>query len=266
MPSVSASIADATFDVLDWRASGEAALGFEVADGPTNQVLSRRLVPQDESVFFQRERTKRNCVCKQPKSCVGFDGAEVERLRALGATGDGELSRSRGARGQSTFCGHGAPPPVPALGVLVSAWGRSRRHQDAVREPRGGRATPWRSKAFAAGHEIIRQRRRDLNARDTTPTSSTTRSVGRREQADLQLGWATSMPCDAIEKADPEPAQIEEYSHFGMVCRYMAGAANLPFFPIRSYYESDIPTVNRKSAMTSPYDPNDEVYVVPPLS
>ena len=31
-----------------------------------------------------------------------------------------------------------------------------------------------------------------------------------------------------------------------MVCRYMAGAANLPFFPIRTYYESDIPKVNPK--------------------
>ena len=69
-----------------------------------------------------------------------------------------------------------------------------------------------------------------------------------------------------IEKADPAPLEIEEYSHFGMVCRYMAGAANLPFFPIRSYYESDIPTVNPKIVpMTSPYDDDDEVYVVPPL-
>jgi glutaconate CoA-transferase subunit A len=51
-----------------------------------------------------------------------------------------------------------------------------------------------------------------------------------------------------------------------MVCRYMAGAANLPFFPIRSYYESDIPKVNPKIVpMTSPYDEADEVYVVPPL-
>ena len=69
-----------------------------------------------------------------------------------------------------------------------------------------------------------------------------------------------------IENADPAPLEIEEYSHFGMVCRYMAGAANLPFFPIRSYYESDIPKVNPKIVpMASPYDETDEVYVVPPL-
>ena len=69
-----------------------------------------------------------------------------------------------------------------------------------------------------------------------------------------------------IEHADPEPLEIEEYSHFGMVSRYMAGAANLPFFPLRSYYESDIPNVNpRIVPMASPYDPDDQVYVVPPL-
>jgi glutaconate CoA-transferase subunit A len=51
-----------------------------------------------------------------------------------------------------------------------------------------------------------------------------------------------------------------------MVCRYMAGAANLPFFPIRSYYESDIPRVNPKIVpMDSPYDDGERVYVVPPL-
>jgi len=69
-----------------------------------------------------------------------------------------------------------------------------------------------------------------------------------------------------IEKADPAPLEIEEYSHFGMVSRYMAGPANLPFFPIRSYYESDIPKVNPKILpMRSPYEDATEVYVVPAL-
>jgi glutaconate CoA-transferase subunit A len=69
-----------------------------------------------------------------------------------------------------------------------------------------------------------------------------------------------------IEDHDPGPLDIEEYSHFGMVCRYVAGASNLPFFPIRSYYESDIPSVNPKIVpMISPYEGGEEVYVVPPL-
>jgi glutaconate CoA-transferase subunit A len=69
-----------------------------------------------------------------------------------------------------------------------------------------------------------------------------------------------------IEDDDPAPLEIEEYSHFGMVCRYVAGASNLPFFPIRSYYESDIPSVNPNIVpMTSPFPDATEVYVVPPL-
>ncbi len=68
-----------------------------------------------------------------------------------------------------------------------------------------------------------------------------------------------------VEKHDPGPLEIEEYSHFGMVCRYVAGASNLPFFPIRSYYESDLPKANpRIVPIESPYG-DETVYAVPPL-
>ena len=115
---------------------------------------------------------------------------------------------------------------------------------------------------FAAGHEIIRQRRRDLtlarhDARRGLRPDDRRR---RRVEADLLLAGQPGRRLAPrvrrrIEQADPAPLEIEEYSHFGMVCRYMAGAANLPFFPIRSYYESDIPEVNPKIVpMTSPYE------------
>jgi glutaconate CoA-transferase subunit A len=61
--------------------------------------------------------------------------------------------------------------------------------------------------------------------------------------------------------------EIEEYSHFGMVCRYMAGASRLPFFPLRSYEASDLPTANpRIVPIASPFDADDVVYAVPPLN
>jgi glutaconate CoA-transferase subunit A len=69
-----------------------------------------------------------------------------------------------------------------------------------------------------------------------------------------------------IEKSDPESLEIEEYSHFGMVSRYTAGAAHLPFFPLRSYEESDIPKVNDKiRTVDSPYG-DGPIAVVPPLN
>jgi glutaconate CoA-transferase, subunit A len=126
---------------------------------------------------------------------------------------------------------------------------------------------------FAAGHEIIRQRRRDLTLARMTPDVIYDQMIGAGVASKLIFSWMGNPGVGnlhavrrRIEHADPEPLAIEEYSHFGMVCRYMAGASNLPFFPLRSYYESDIPAVNDKiRPMASPYDPDDIVYVVPPL-
>jgi len=126
---------------------------------------------------------------------------------------------------------------------------------------------------FAAGHEIIRQRKRDLTLARMTPDVIYDQMVAGGVASKLIFSWLGNPGVGSlhairrrIEDHDPEPLEIEEYSHFGMVCRYVAGASNLPFFPIRSYYESDIPSVNPKIVpMTSPYDDAAEVYVVPPL-
>ncbi|HEV8565342.1 MAG TPA: CoA-transferase [Actinomycetota bacterium] len=126
---------------------------------------------------------------------------------------------------------------------------------------------------FAAGHEIIRQRKRDLTLARMTPDVIYDQMVGAGVASKLIFSWLGNPGVGSlhavrrrIEDADPLPLEIEEYSHFGMVCRYVAGASNLPFFPIRSYYESDIPTVNPNIVpMTSPFPDATEVYVVPPL-
>jgi acyl CoA:acetate/3-ketoacid CoA transferase alpha subunit len=104
---------------------------------------------------------------------------------------------------------------------------------------------------FAAGHEIIRQRRRDLTLCRLTPDVVYDQMIGAGVASKLVFSWLGNPGVGSlhairrrIEHADPAPLEIEEYSHFGMVCRYVAGASNLPFFPIRSYYESDIPKVN----------------------
>jgi glutaconate CoA-transferase, subunit A len=126
---------------------------------------------------------------------------------------------------------------------------------------------------FAAGHEIIRQRKRDLTLARMTPDVVYDQMIGAGVAKKLIFSWLGNPGVGSlhsirrrIEDHDPAPLEIEEYSHFGMVCRYVAGASNLPFFPIRSYYESDIPRVNPKIVpMTSPYDDGTQVYVVPPL-
>ena len=125
---------------------------------------------------------------------------------------------------------------------------------------------------FAAGHEIIRQGRRDLTLARMTPDVVYDQMIGAGVATKLIFSWLGNPGVGSlhavrrrIEDADPAPLEIEEYSHFGMVCRYMAAASNLPFVPIRSYFESDIPKVNPNIVpMRSPYG-DDEVYVVPPL-
>jgi glutaconate CoA-transferase subunit A len=68
-----------------------------------------------------------------------------------------------------------------------------------------------------------------------------------------------------VTEGDAASLELEEYSHFGMVARYMAGAANLPFMPLRSYFETDLPVANPLiRPIESPYG-DGTVYAVPPL-
>src|SRR5258708_38257515 len=74
-------------------------------------------------------------------------------------------------------------------------------------------------------------------------------------------------PCRrrAMEQGIPTSLEIEEYSHYGMVGRYLAGASHLPFFPLRSYLGSDMPRVNERIKMVDDPYGDGVVAVVPPL-
>jgi glutaconate CoA-transferase subunit A len=125
---------------------------------------------------------------------------------------------------------------------------------------------------FSAGHEIIRQRRRDLTLARMTPDVVYDQMIGAGVARKLIFSWLGNPGVGGlhairrrIEDADPAVLEVEEYSHFGMVGRYTAGAMNLPFFPLRSYFESDLPKVNPLiRQVRSPYG-EEYVYAVPPL-
>ena len=125
---------------------------------------------------------------------------------------------------------------------------------------------------FAAAHEIIRQGRRDLTLCRMTPDLIYDQMIAAgcaRKMVFSYLGnpGVGSLHCvrRAVEKAIPRPLEVEEYSHFGMVARYMAGAARLPFFPLRSYLGADQPRVNPQiQFVESPYG-DGQIAVVPPL-
>ena len=126
--------------------------------------------------------------------------------------------------------------------------------------------------SFAAGHEIIRQGRRDLTLARMTPDLIYDQMIAAGVARKLIFSWLGNPGVGGlgairrrVENADPAPLELEEYSHFGMVARYTAGAANLPFFPLRSYFETDLPAANPLiREIESPYG-DGKVYAVPPL-
>ncbi len=126
---------------------------------------------------------------------------------------------------------------------------------------------------FSAAHEIIRQRKRDLVLCRLTPDLIYDQMIAAGVARKLIFSYlgnpgVGSLHCirRAIEKSVPRPLEIEEYSHFGMVGRYMAGASNLPFFPLRSYIGSDMPAANEQIRFVdSPYGEG-PIAVVPPLN
>src|SRR5437879_3752581 len=126
---------------------------------------------------------------------------------------------------------------------------------------------------FAAGHEIIRQRKRDLTLCRLTPDVIYDQMIGAGVATKLVFSWLGNPGVGSlhairrrIERSDPEPLEVEEYSHFGMVSRYVAGASRLPFMPLRSYLESDLPKANPNIVeIESPYG-EDKVFAVPPLT
>jgi glutaconate CoA-transferase, subunit A len=126
---------------------------------------------------------------------------------------------------------------------------------------------------FAAAHEIMRQARRNLTLCRMTPDLIYDQLIAAGCARKLVFSYlgnpgVGSLHCvrRAVEKGVPAPLEVEEYSHFGMVGRYMAGAAHLPFFPVRSYMGSDMPAANpRIQFVDSPYC-DGQVAVVPPLN
>lgn len=126
---------------------------------------------------------------------------------------------------------------------------------------------------FSAAHEIIRQGRRDLTLCRMTPDLIYDQMVAAGCACKLVFSYLGNpgvgpLHCirRAVEKSIPRPLEITEYSHFGMVSRYMAGAARLPFFPLRSYQGADLASVNPDIRFVeSPYG-DGQVAVVPPLN
>jgi glutaconate CoA-transferase, subunit A len=99
----------------------------------------------------------------------------------------------------------------------------------------------------AAGHEVMRQRRRALPLVRMTPDIVYDQMIGAGCARKLVFSWGGNPGVgslhrfrDAVEHGWPAPLEIEEHSHHGMANRYVAGASGMPFAVLRGYRGTDL--------------------------
>jgi len=127
---------------------------------------------------------------------------------------------------------------------------------------------------FAAAHEIIRQGRRELTLCRLTPDVIYDQMVAAGCARKLVFSWAGNPGAGSLHafrraaegKDDATRLELEEYSHFGMMARFSAGAARLPFWPLRNYMGTDLPRANpRIRSVTCPFT-SEQLAAVPALN
>jgi glutaconate CoA-transferase, subunit A len=113
---------------------------------------------------------------------------------------------------------------------------------------------------FAAGHEIIRQGRRELELIRMTPDLLYDQMIGMGVARRLVFSYGGNPGVgglhrfrDAIENGWPRPIEIEEHSHAGMANRYAAGAADMPCALMRGYVGTDLIAHTAVAHMTCPF-------------
>lgn len=125
---------------------------------------------------------------------------------------------------------------------------------------------------YAAGHEVIRQGRKDLTLIRMTPDLIYDQMIGMGCARKLVFSWGGNPGVgslhrmrDAVEKAWPRPLELEEHSHAAMANAYEAGAAGLPCAIFRGYIGVDLPKVNPKiRSITCPFT-GEQLAAVPAL-
>lgn len=121
----------------------------------------------------------------------------------------------------------------------------------------------------AAGHELIRQGRRELTLVRMTPDVVCDQLIGMGAARKLVFSWGGNPGVgslhrlrDAVEHGWPRPLELEEHSHAGMAAAYAAGAANLPFGVLRGYRGGDLAARTRVATIVCPFT-GEELAAVP---
>jgi glutaconate CoA-transferase subunit A len=125
---------------------------------------------------------------------------------------------------------------------------------------------------FAAGHEVLRQGRKQLELIRMTPDLLYDQMIGVGSARKLVFSYGGNPGVgslhrfrDAIEHDWPHSIDIEEHSHAGMANRYVAGASKLPFAVMRGYTGTDLVAHTRVQPITCPFT-GEQLTAVPALN
>jgi glutaconate CoA-transferase subunit A len=122
---------------------------------------------------------------------------------------------------------------------------------------------------FAAGHEIIRQGRKNLVLARATPDLIYDQMVaaGCARKVIFSYMGNPGVGSLRIVRSELEAGRLEweEYSHFGMISRLQAGAAGLPFMPMNLTGAEDLEQFNPNYQKVLDPFTGVGVVVVPPL-
>jgi len=124
---------------------------------------------------------------------------------------------------------------------------------------------------FSAGHELLRQGRRELELIRMTPDVLYDQMIGMGAARKLVFSYGGNPGVgslhrfrDAIEHGWPRPIELEEHSHAGMANRFAAGAAHLPFAVMRGYLGTDLMSRTRVEPIACPFT-GERLVAVPAL-
>lgn len=148
----------------------------------------------------------------------------------------------------------------------------------------GGFTTQRHPMAFV--YELIRLKRRNLYLFGHSPGGDWDVLIGAGCVKRVELAYEADEAFNtigprwrlAVQRGEIE---WEDYSNFAMVSRFAAGAMGIPFMPIRSLFGSDLvarqaltdeqrvadarTSPKKLHVMKSPFDPNDQVVLVPAI-
>ena len=122
---------------------------------------------------------------------------------------------------------------------------------------------------FAAGHEIIRQRRRDLTLARATPDLIYDQIVAAGCARKIIFSYSGNPGIGSLRivrtALEAGTLEWEEYSHFAMISRLTAGASGVPFMPMNPTGVDDLPKANPSyRTVADPYSGR-QVVTVPAL-